>query len=90
MDKVEARFISAAAQVNLVTGLMTQGELTVNLTSFEIAEGGSSNDTLVGGDNDTLYGGIGSDNLSFIGGEGSEAYGGGGNDMLLGVTATIR
>jgi Ca2+-binding RTX toxin-like protein len=72
-DKVEARFISADAQVNLVTGLMTQGYMTVNLTSIEIAEGGSWNDTLVGGDNHTLYGGIGSDNLSFIGGEGSEA-----------------
>jgi Ca2+-binding RTX toxin-like protein len=83
-DKVEARFISAAAQVNLVTGLMSQGSLTVNLTSIEIAEGGSWNDTLVGGDNHTLFGGGGSDNLSFIGGESSEAYGGDGGDTLLG------
>ena len=83
-DKVEARFISADAQVNLVTGLMTQGQLTANLTSIEIAEGGDGNDTLVGSDNHTLYGGRGSDNLSFIGGEGSEAYGGSGGDTLLG------
>jgi Ca2+-binding RTX toxin-like protein len=83
-DKVEARFISADAQVNLVTGLMSQGNLTVNLTSIEVAEGGSWNDTLVGGDNHTLYGGSGSDNLSFIGGDGSEAYGGDGGDTLLG------
>ena len=70
-DTISYRDLSSAITVNLATGVATIGGVTDALDSFENAEGGSANDTLIGnndtnvlngrGGGDTMQGGAGDD-----------------------------
>ncbi|AFY48823.1 regulatory P domain of subtilisin-like proprotein convertases [Nostoc sp. PCC 7524] len=84
-DTVSYRSATAAVNVNLSTGIATDGQGgTDTLISIERVIGSNFNDTLIGGSGDeTLEGGNGNDSLN--GGDGNDTLiGEGGYDTLIG------
>jgi Ca2+-binding RTX toxin-like protein len=87
-DTIDYSSSIAAVNVNLATGVVTDGTGTDRLISIENVVGSAFNDTLTGSAaSNILQGGVGADRIS--GGAGMDSVDGGdGDDLILIATAT--